>query len=100
MTTFGEALEKAWIAANAGTVENLSERGAAFLKSLEASGFKTIGPEPTLEMQDAGNKAVMAYYCSPGSGLVVEPLEIQAESFRAQHAAAPSVTDLLAEEKR
>jgi hypothetical protein len=107
MTTFGEALHRAneeWQREYGRSLADL-ENGAlthkqindaasvAFLKSLEASGFKIIGPELTREMWAAAGDAIVKL---PNVGIHHD--KITEAVHPALHAAAPSVTDLLAKE--
>ena len=96
MTTFGEAVIKA---AGEAAIAYQYELGdvrmnlaRAFLQSLEASGFKIIGPEVTPAMETA---AIAEWKPNQHGTIDV----ILRHAFRAQHAAAPSVTDLLIKEQ-
>jgi hypothetical protein len=98
MTTFGEALEAAGVVARramveamkAGKNEDETTRLAdiAFFQSLEASGFKIIGPKPTAEQ-----RRVLA-----GPMNAISRDAVVTRTYRKLHDAARSVTDLL--EKR
>jgi hypothetical protein len=96
MTTFREALKDAavlWVPGQ--SIADRIDNALGFLKALEASGFKIIGPEVTARMQVAG-----------GDDMEHESLRMACDQwarfvylFKRAVSNAPSVTDLLAEEQ-